>query len=205
LPSLCRNAAASPRRLQVHGYNVPDNMYLWGALHRLQQLNAVVWRDADIARAAQQLMADIHRGIQRHGIVTVAPGVAVYAYEVDGLGSALVDFDDPNLPSLLALPLLGYEPYNTTLYEATRARILSRHTNAFFFASSQLHGLGSPHTEAEFVWPLATAVDALTSANATRQAELLSMLPRMAAGNGLVHESVHVSDTAQFSRPEFGW
>lgn len=29
--------------------------------------------------------------------------------QVDGLGNALVDFDDPNLPSLLAMPLLGYE------------------------------------------------------------------------------------------------
>ncbi len=34
----------------------------------------------------------------------------MYAYEVDGLGSSLTDFDDPNLPSLLAAPLLGY-PY----------------------------------------------------------------------------------------------
>jgi hypothetical protein len=28
---------------------------------------------------------------------------------VDGLGNALTDFDDPNLPSLLAMPLLGFE------------------------------------------------------------------------------------------------
>lgn len=29
--------------------------------------------------------------------------------QVDGLGNALIDFDDPNLPSLLAMPLLGFE------------------------------------------------------------------------------------------------
>ena len=40
------------------------------------------------------------------------PGVQMYAYEVDGLGHSLADFDDPNLPSLLAIPLLGYEQYN---------------------------------------------------------------------------------------------
>lgn len=29
--------------------------------------------------------------------------------QVDGLGNALVDFDDPNLPNLLAMPILGFE------------------------------------------------------------------------------------------------
>lgn len=32
--------------------------------------------------------------------------------QVDGLGNATTDFDDPNLPSLLAMPLLGFE-YDT--------------------------------------------------------------------------------------------
>ena len=36
----------------------------------------------------------------------------MYAYEVDGLGQSLTDFDDPNLPSLLAIPLLGYDQYD---------------------------------------------------------------------------------------------
>jgi meiotically up-regulated gene 157 (Mug157) protein len=57
------------------------------------------------------------------------------------------------------------------------------------------------------VWPLATAVEALTAPrhNASRQASLLAALLKMAAGNGLLHESVHVDNTQQFSRAEFGW
>jgi meiotically up-regulated gene 157 (Mug157) protein len=39
-------------------------------------------------------------------------GTKVYAYEVDGLGNSLYDFDDPNLPSLLAVPLLNYKYYS---------------------------------------------------------------------------------------------
>lgn len=31
------------------------------------------------------------------------------ALQVDGLGNALIDFDDPNLPSLLAMPFLGLD------------------------------------------------------------------------------------------------
>ena len=40
----------------------------------------------------------------------------MYAYEVDGLGNHLTDFDDPNLPSLLALPLLGYGLYDRQVW-----------------------------------------------------------------------------------------
>jgi meiotically up-regulated gene 157 (Mug157) protein len=35
------------------------------------------------------------------------------ALQVDGRGNALLDFDDPNLPSLLAMPLLGFDGYDT--------------------------------------------------------------------------------------------
>lgn len=65
-------------------------------------------------------------GIERHGIVEAAPGVRVYAYEVDGLGHFLVDMDDPNLPSLLSIPLLGYSGFDPAVYAATRERILSK-------------------------------------------------------------------------------
>lgn len=65
----------------------------------------------------------------------------------------------------------------------------------------------SPPSHKRYVWPLATAVEALTAPrhNASRQASLLAALLKMAAGNGLLHESVHVDNTQQFSRAEFGW
>lgn len=191
--------------MQVYGYNVPDNMYLWGSLRRLLKLNSVTWRDTEIESAAVKLLEEIHTGIVTHGIVEVDPGVKAYAYEVDGLGKALVDFDDPNLPSLLAMPLLGYTMYDRPTYDMTRQRILNADNNPFYFSGSELHGLGSPHTETDFVWPLATAVDAITTTNTTRQLELLGMLLKMSSGNGLVHESVHVDFTARYSRAEFGW
>jgi meiotically up-regulated gene 157 (Mug157) protein len=192
---------------QKYSYNLPDNMYLWGALRRLLLLNNAVWQDQVIDSTATKLMNDVHHGIEQHGIVEVEPGVRVYAYEVDGLGGVLADFDDPNLPSLLALPLLGYEVYNRQIYATTRARILS-HNNPYFFEGNQLKGLGSPHTAHNFVWPLATAVDALTAESddsVGRQADLLRDLLKMASGNGLAHESVHVDNLDSITRPEFGW
>jgi meiotically up-regulated gene 157 (Mug157) protein len=189
---------------QKYSYNIPDNMYLWGALARLAKLNAATWQDSYITATTQRLMSEVHEGITKYGIVEVQPGVRMYAYEVDGLGNALADFDDPNLPSLLALPLLGYDVYDQQVYATTRTRILSP-ANPYFYSGSELRGLGSPHTDSQYVWPLATAVEALTSDSPAQQAELLHMLLKMAFGNGLVHESVHVSSISRFTRPEFGW
>lgn len=69
-------------------------------------------------------------GIQKHGLVPL-PGSAassaetMYAYEVDGLGGSLLDFDDPNIPSLVAMPLLGYSGFDREAYQRTKARVLS--------------------------------------------------------------------------------
>lgn len=48
----------------------------------------------------------------------------VYAYEVDGLGNNRHDFDDANVPSLLAIPVLGYKYYDKKIYQNTRDRLL---------------------------------------------------------------------------------
>ena len=54
-----------------------------------------------------------HRaGIDKHGVVEDTNGQKVYAYEVDGRGNVLSGFDDPNMPSLLGMPLLGYKHYD---------------------------------------------------------------------------------------------
>jgi meiotically up-regulated gene 157 (Mug157) protein len=39
--------------------------------------------------------------------------------QVDGRGNSLLDFDDPNLPSLLAMPLLGFDGYDTEVQKRT--------------------------------------------------------------------------------------
>jgi hypothetical protein len=56
--------------------------------------------------AGAQTIDQVKRGRRLQG------GSAAYAYEVDGLGGVLSDFDDPNLPSLLAMPIIGYPHYD---------------------------------------------------------------------------------------------
>ena len=48
----------------------------------------------------------------------------IYAFEVDGFGNASI-MDDPNVPSLLAAPYLGYCAIDDEVYQTTRRTILS--------------------------------------------------------------------------------
>jgi len=52
---------------------------------------------------------------------------------VDGLGNSLSGFDDPNMPSLLGAPLLGYRHYDAGIYADTRAAILDPAANKLYF------------------------------------------------------------------------
>ncbi len=189
---------------QTYSFNIPVNMYAVGALERALAINARVWRSPRFAAAAARLAADMRVGIEAHGVVTHEDGSTSYAYEVDGLGGVLADFDDPNVPSLLSIPLLGYSHYDRATYATTRARILSAR-NKRFFTGPVLTGLGSPHTPAGYVWPLAVMVGALTTADPAARAASLRQLLGAQCGNRLMHESVSATDGASCTRPWFEW
>ena len=113
-------------------------------------------------------------------------------------------FVDPNVPSLLSTPLLGYAHYDPAIYANTRARILSD-KNPWFFTGPVLSGLGSPHTPPGHVWPLAIMVGALTTDDPGARVTAFRQLLRAQCGNGLMHESVSASDTTACTRPWFEW
>jgi meiotically up-regulated gene 157 (Mug157) protein len=134
-------------------------MYAAAALEKAIELNARIWRSPYIDGPARQLVQDIRSGIEAYGVVAVDgdPAQKMYAYEVDGLGQALKDFDDPNVPSLLSIPLLGYRHYDERVYQTTRARLLST-ANPYYFKSDKVAGCGSPHTPRRYIWPLGLMV-----------------------------------------------
>lgn len=189
---------------QTYSYNVPVNMYAVAALERALVINEHVWRSPRFAAAASKLAAEMRAGIEKHGIVTHKDGTRAYAYEVDGMGGVLADFDDPNVPSLLSIPLLGYRHYDPEVYANTRRRILSPQ-NKWYFQGPVLTGLGSPHTPRGYVWPLAVMVGALTSDDPQDRADAFRQLLRTQCGNGLMHESVSAVDAQACTRPWFEW
>lgn len=189
----------------TYGYNVPGNIYAAGALQRVLVLNTAVWNSEDLGARVSTLLKGIEDGIRRWGVVEVEPGVKVYAYEVDGLGSNLTDFDDANVPSLLAIPLLGWTNYDRGIYQTTRARLLDKDKNRYYFKGAEIEGIGSPHTGQKMVWPMAVAMEALTTEDPHERVRLIRSLLKMQCGNGLMHESVNVDNLNHCTRPIFEW
>ncbi|KAJ2808765.1 hypothetical protein H4R20_000656 [Coemansia guatemalensis] len=182
---------------------VPGNAMLAVQLERLAALLAALGGAEDIEERARRLATDIRKGIAKHAVVEHPQHGPVYAYEVDGFGGQLV-MDDANVPSLLALPLLGFVEASDAVYQNTRRLVLSD-DNPWHFAGTRLQGVGSPHTGFLRTWPMAVAVRALTSNSRQEVRNAIVMLTESTGGLGLVHESVSVDDPAHYSRPWFAW
>ncbi|MFZ2259635.1 MAG: glycoside hydrolase family 125 protein, partial [Luteococcus japonicus] len=126
-----------------------------------------------------------------------------FAYEVDGLGAVLAA-DDANLPSLLGLPLTSAVTMDDPRYLATRARILSS-ANPWWHRGKAAIGIGSPHTPGNRVWPIALAVEGLTSPDRDERLRLARLLADTTAGTGRMHESFDADDPSDFTRGWFSW
>lgn len=198
-----------------YGYLVPSNIHAAAGLERILELNQRIWKSKDLEVKATQLLRDIEGGIQKYAVLEVPARSGggmekIYAYEVDGLGNSLTDFDDANVPSLLSIPLLGWTGYDKIAYQNTRARLLDPQFNSHYFDGPKLRGMGSPHTPGPFVWPLALAIEALTEEGPTEHvAEMLAFQVKqslMSACNDAMHEGVHsITGCRSFSRPWFEW
>jgi uncharacterized protein len=180
-----------------YGYHVPANIFAAAGLERVLEINKRVWMSEDFERKARKLLQDIEGGIRDHGTVKTKSGDQMYAYEVNGRGAALKDFDDANVPSLLSIPLLGWSGYNNTVYRTTRSRIMNPELNNRYHVGAKLVGQGSPHTPLGYVWPMSFAITALT-AEGTKEEIAKSMLFELqqsldAACNDAAHEGVSSS------------
>jgi meiotically up-regulated gene 157 (Mug157) protein len=185
------------------GFNVPGNMFASVVLGYLEVIATEVLHDSGLATRAKELRSDIDDGIARHGTVDHPVHGRVFAYEVDGMGESLL-IDDANMPSLLSIPLTGYAAADDPTYLATRGLLLSD-DNPYYFRGEHAVGIGSPHTPPNQVWPIALAVQGLTSTSAEERQQLLELLRDTTGGTGQMHESFHVDDPAVFTREWFSW
>lgn len=184
-----------------HGFLVPANALASATLHGLAELASSSLHDAELAHESSTLADEIDAGILANAVVETG-GASVLAFEVDGLGAALLA-DDANLPSLLSLPLSGWCTPQDPLYRATRRLVLSP-ANPSFFGGGYASGVGSTHTPDGHVWPLAIATAGLTGGRSDA-AQALDALAATTAGTGLMHESFHADDPGRYTRDWFGW
>lgn len=112
--------------------------------------------------------------------------------------------DDANIPSLLALPLIGYCEADDPMYLATRAFVLSDR-NPYYYRGSAASGVGSPHTPRRHVWPIAIAAAALSSTDPAERRAAIDLLLATDAGTTRIHESFHVDNPKRWTRAWFSW
>lgn len=185
-----------------YGYLVPSNLFAVRALKSAEKLASLAgWQD--LAAQSAALGAEIAEGVRKHGLVEHPEFGRIYAYEVDGLGNANL-MDDANVPSLLALPYLEVCEKNDPLYLRTRAFVLSSE-NPYYYQGSLARGIGSPHTPAGYIWPIALCVQAMTSTDVGEIANILKTLMNTHGGTGFMHESFDPNAPEQFTRDWFAW
>ncbi|MBB3112694.1 hypothetical protein FHS18_004796 [Paenibacillus phyllosphaerae] len=187
----------------TYGYLIPSNMFAVVVLRYLEEIATEVLADPGLAEQASLLRAEIDRGIQHYGIIDHPEYGRIYAYETDGLGNHNL-MDDANVPSLLAIPYLGYVGKEDPVYQNTRRFILSR-ANPYFFEGEAASGIGSPHTPDRYIWHIALAMQGLTATDKQEQEQMLELLAATTADTGLMHEGFHADDPQQFTRPWFSW
>ncbi|EPY09598.1 glycoside hydrolase family 125 protein [Paenibacillus sp. MER 180] len=185
------------------GYLVPSNMFAVVVLRYLEEIATTVYEDAPFAAKARALMEEIDEGIQAYGIFHHPKYGKIYAYETDGFGNYNL-MDDANVPSLLAIPYLGYTTADDPIYQNTRRFILSEE-NPYFYSGKAAKGIGSPHTPDQYIWHIALSMQGLTANSQEEIASLIELLTTTDAGTGYMHEGFHVDDPAQFTREWFAW
>jgi meiotically up-regulated gene 157 (Mug157) protein len=161
-------------------------------------------KKSKLKNIALKLSQEINQGIKKYGTVEDKKLGKIFAFEVDGFDSACI-MDDPNVPSLLSLPYLGYCSADDPIYRATRKMILSE-WNPFYAKGSVAEGMTSPHTGVfDHFWPIGTIMQAMTSDDEVEIAACLKILKNTHAGTYFIHESVNVDNPKDYTRPWFGW
>ena len=183
-------------------YHIPDNMFLVSVLYKLTPIFEELGECA-YAQYCKETTATLRALIEEYGVVEDEEFGKVYISETDCLGHYHIK-DDANIPSLLALPYLEYPYLDEEIYLNTRKLILSKR-NPYFYSGKVLTGIGSPHTPANRVWPLALAMQGITSDCEAEINACVDMLLASTDGSGYMHEGVDADEPSVFSRPWFAW
>ncbi|WP_028543868.1 glycoside hydrolase family 125 protein [Paenibacillus taiwanensis] len=185
------------------GYLIPANMFAVVVLRYLEEIATEIYEDGPFADKARRLKDEIEEGIQTYGIFHHPKYGKIYAYETDGFGNYNL-MDDANVPSLLAIPYLGYTTADDPIYQNTRRFILSE-DNPYYFSGEQAQGIGSPHTPDRHIWHIALSMQGLTADKQDEVQKLIKLLTTTDADTGYMHEGFHADDAKVFTREWFAW
>lgn len=186
-----------------YGFLIPSNMFAVTSLRQLAEIESKVLHHDEFARDCRELAGEVEAALLKYAIVDHPKYGKIYAYEVDGYGNYLM-MDDANVPSLLALPYMGWRNAEDSLYRNTRNFVWSE-DNPYFFRGKAGEGIGGPHVGLDYPWPMSIILKGLTTENADELRECLAMLRDTDGDTGFIHESFHKDDAKNFTRSWFAW
>lgn len=214
---LVRSAFRPSDDATILGFFVPANAMIAVELKRMAEILKRAGKE-DSAKILLDKAESIQQGIWKHGVINHKTYGEVFAYEVDGYGSAIM-MDDANLPSLLSLPLTGFLNASNAVYKNTRRMILEKEGNPYYLQGRSIRGIGGPHSKyplmcpghtliqcavgVQHVWPMSLLVRAMTSDDDVEIMESLHFV-RNSSRMGLVHESINVNRLTEYTRKLHG-
>lgn len=184
-------------------YHIPDNMFAVSVLIKCEEIFKSVLFDTCRADMCAKTAKELSVLIDKYGIKHIDGVGNIYVSETDCIGNFNTD-DDANIPSLLGLTYIEYPYLNKEIYENTRRFVLSER-NAYYYQGEFLSGIGSPHTPKNRVWPLAVAMQGITSENVDEIRKCYNMLINTTDGTGYMHEGIDKDNPSEYSRPWFAW
>lgn len=137
---LVRSAFRPSDDATILGFFIPGNAMMSVELKRTAAMLKATGKFS-LANELAEWGDKIRRGVIEHGIVSHKKYGDVFAYEVDGYGSAIM-MDDANYPSLLALPVMGFCDVEDPVYQNTRKMILEQSGNPYYLRGKDFRGIG---------------------------------------------------------------
>src|ERR1700753_2657418 len=154
--NLIRSAFRPSDDATIYQLFIPANMMFARYLGSAADIMAQIKGQQDLAQQLKTYAKTLHNAVMEHGTVNHPKYGKIFAYEVDGFGSANA-MDDANIPSLLSPPHLGFVSANDTVYQNTRRFILSA-SNPYFMRGTAISSVGGPHVGPGMAWPMASIV-----------------------------------------------
>ena len=182
---------------------VPSNFMAVSCLRKAARVLSEVNGDVALATECRTLADEVDGALRKYAVVHHPQYGKVYAFEVDGYGSALL-MDDANVPSLLALPYISDVTADDPVYRNTRRLIWSK-DNPYFFSGPAGEGIGGPHVGIGYIWPMSLIMRAMTSEDDAEIRDCLVTLLRTDGGTGMMHEAFHRDDAKKYTRSWFAW
>lgn len=187
----------------LYGYLIPANMFAVVALQYADEMLQKMHDSTALASKCRELATEIQGGIEKHGKINHPVFGEMYAYETDGAGNYNL-MDDANVPSLLAIPYLGYTGANNQVYKNTRNFILSRH-NPYYYEGAAAEGIGSYHTPDHYIWHISLAIQGMTATTTEERNRIVNTFKATHGSTYYMHEGFDADRPESFTRSWFAW